>query len=62
VFGEEEVADWNRAGAPPEARVGDVDLEVEEQIDGHDVTRSYLVRKVERDWKIVAQGEWGGPE
>ncbi len=56
VYGANEVVQWG--DVVPAAKWGDVDLEVEEILDGKSVMYSYLLREIRSEWKIVTFSAW----
>jgi hypothetical protein len=59
VFGPKEVRNWNSKGIIPAARAGDIELQVQELINGTPTMFSYWFRKVVSGWKIYAHSAWG---
>ena len=59
TYGSAKVHDWNSKGIVPAARIGDVELQVEETIRGAPQMYSYLFRKFDDSWKIIAHAAWG---
>ncbi len=59
VYGESEVTEWNTKGIIPAARVGDVELQVEEIRYGDTFMFSYNFRKIDGEWKIISHGAQG---
>ncbi len=49
-------------GVVPPARVGDVELQVEEVIQGKREMFSYWLRLFDGEWRIYAHAAWGGPD
>ncbi len=49
-------------GVVPPARVGDVELQVEEVIQGQREMFSYWLRLFDGQWRIYAHAAWGGPD
>lgn len=61
VYGQLEAEEWNRLGIIPPAEVGDVDIDVKEISGGKSQMYSYLLRRVDGEWKIIAYSAWGAP-
>ena len=62
VYGQEEVAEWDRIGLRPQAKPGDVELQVE-QLSGTEKSMfTYVLRGTPSGWKIHSWFMWGGPE
>lgn len=59
IFGNKEVEEWNGKGIIPSAKVGDVQLDVRESIDGRDQMFSYNFRKIDGSWKLICHFAWG---
>jgi hypothetical protein len=59
VYGPKRVEKWNSQGIIPQARVGDVELQVLEIVDGKKEMYSYNFRKINGDWKMYSGGLWG---
>ncbi len=58
VFGPKEVREWNSKGIIPAAREGDVELQVQELMNGIPNMFSYWFRSVDTGWKIYAHSAW----
>ncbi len=52
----------NEEGIVPPARVADVELQVEEMIEGKREMYSYWLRVFDGHWRIYAHTAWGGPD
>lgn len=61
VYGQPEAEEWNRLGIVPPAEAGDIDINVEEIHGGRSQMYSYLLRRVDGEWKIIAYSAWGVP-
>ena len=61
VYGQLEADEWNGLGIIPPAAVGDIDIDVEEFTGGKSQMYSYLLRRVDGEWKIIAYSAWGAP-
>lgn len=59
VFTKKEVQERNSRGIIPSAKIGDVNLDVAEIVDGEHQMYSYLFRKVSMEWKIISYSAWG---
>src|SRR6266480_2873997 len=55
-------AGHNEKGIVPPARVADVELQVEEVIEGKREMYSYWLRVFDGQWKRYAHTGWGGPD
>jgi hypothetical protein len=61
VYGQKETDDWNSQGIIPQAVLGDIDLQVEQEIYGKKRMYSYLMRNVNGEWKIISHAAWDQP-
>jgi hypothetical protein len=59
VFGKKEVERWNSLGIMPQAKLGDVELQVKEWIGGTERMFSYYLRNIHGKWKIFSHSAWG---
>jgi hypothetical protein len=46
----------------PRAEVGDVELEVRESIEGQEEMFTYLLRRIDREWRIISHAGWNQPD
>jgi len=58
VFTDKEVDGWNRVKSRPQAKPGDVQLEVQEIIKGTNWLFSYILRNMDGSWKLISHSGW----
>jgi hypothetical protein len=58
-YGPKLVLEWNKKGFSRPAEVGDVELQVEQTVEGYVGMWSYWFRQKEGGWKIYALAAWG---
>jgi hypothetical protein len=61
VYGQKETDDWNSRGIIPQAVLGDIDLQVEQEVYGKKRMYSYLMRNINGEWKIISHAAWNQP-
>jgi len=61
VYKQKETDDWNSKGIVPPAMIGDIDFQVEQTAYGKKQMYSYLMRNVNRKWKIISHAAWDQP-
>src|SRR5882762_227743 len=54
AYGPKRVEKWNSKGIIPQARVGDIELQVLEIVDGKKAMLSYNFRKIDGAWKMYS--------
>ncbi|HMG59576.1 MAG TPA: hypothetical protein VK583_07605 [Burkholderiales bacterium] len=59
VYGPEKVRKYNYPGIIVPARVGDIELQVLEILDGHKDMFSYNFRRIDGRWKMYSGSMWG---
>lgn len=59
TYGKKEVTSWNDKGIRPAAAIGDVELQVNEWINGKEQLYSYNFRLFNRSWKMISHSAWG---
>lgn len=58
TFGKKEVERWNSQGTIPQAKIGDVELQVKEWIGTTGRMVSYFLRNYDGKWKIFSHSAW----
>ncbi|HAW51512.1 MAG TPA: hypothetical protein DCX54_04160 [Flavobacteriales bacterium] len=61
IYSQKEVSDWNTQGILPPAKLGDIDLQVEQKSYGKKWMYSYLFRNINGKWKIISHAAWDQP-
>ncbi len=59
TYGRKEVTTWNDKGIRPASAIGDVELQVNEWINGKEQLFSYNFRSFNGSWKMISHSAWG---
>jgi hypothetical protein len=59
TYGKAEVKKWNSRGVIPSVKIGDVELQVKENVEKKELMFSYVLRRIGSDWKIISHSVWG---
>ena len=62
TYREREIKRWNTKGIKPPTKIGDIELQVEELYYGKKEMFSYVLRKFDTQWKIIAHWAWNTPD